>query len=262
MTQKRLEDALKNTLDRGEKAFIPYIMAGDGGLERLKQDLLFFQEAGATAIELGIPFSDPVADGPVIQRAGERALKNGTTLRKIIRELVEIRDIVTLPVILMTYLNPVFTYGVDQFAKDCGEAGVSGCIIPDLPLEESGLVSGALQSADVALIQLVSLTSPQERIKQIADSAEGFLYAVTIKGITGARKTFEQETGQFLQAVKLISNVPVLAGFGISAPEHVAEAGQHCDGVVVGSKIVEHLQHGDYESIKTLIKASKEPLSI
>jgi tryptophan synthase alpha chain len=260
MSKRKLDNAFIVCKERGEKAFIPYIMAGDGGLDKLKQNLLFFEESGATAVELGIPFSDPVADGPVIQQAGERALKNGTTLTKILNELKHIRSDVSIPIILMTYLNPVFTYGIEKFAEDCNSAGVAGCIIPDLPIEESDLVSRPLKNSNIALIQLVSLTSPGARIKEIADKAEGFVYAVTVKGITGARKTFEEETAVFLKKVKEASSVPVLAGFGISTPDQVAEAGRHCDGVVVGSKIIECLVKNDLESVKHLILASKQEI--
>lgn len=257
MGKQRLDEALQQCTQKGGKAFIPYIMAGDGGLDKLKKHLLFFEEAGADAIELGIPFSDPVADGPVIQEAGKRALDLGVSLRSILEALIGIRGEINIPIILMTYLNPVFAYGVDRFASDCIKAGVDGCIIPDMPLEEEGIISGSLKRAEIALIRLVTLTSPEERIKRIADGAEAFLYAVTIKGTTGARDHFEEETGRFLQKVKSVSDVPVLAGFGISTAKHVQEAGKYCDGTVVGSKVIQLLNEGTYHEIARLIEAAK-----
>lgn len=257
MGKQRLDEALAKSRQEGKKAFIPYIMAGDGGLDKLKQHLLFFEEAGADAIELGIPFSDPAADGPVIQEAGKRALESGVSLRGIFETLFEIRGEINIPIILMTYLNPVFVYGVDRFAEDCVKAGVDGCIIPDMPLEEEGIVSEPLKRSEIALIRLVTLTSPEERIRKIADGAEGFLYAVTVKGITGTRDNFGEETGRFLQKVKSVSDVPVLAGFGISTAKHVQEAGKYCDGTVVGSKVIQLLNEGAYHEIANLIEAAK-----
>ncbi|RFU60817.1 tryptophan synthase subunit alpha [Bacillus sp. V59.32b] len=257
MGKQRIDEALQKCAEKGEKAFIPYIMAGDGGLDQLKQHLLFFEKAGADVVELGIPFSDPVADGPVIQRAGKRALDSGVSLRNIMEKLIEIRNEINIPIILMTYLNPVFAYGIDRFAQDCRKAGVDGCIFPDMPLEEERFVSEPMKQSEIAIIRLVTLTSPEARLRKIADGAEGFLYAVTVKGITGARDHFAEDTGQFLERVKALSSVPVMAGFGISTPEHVKEAGRYCDGTVVGSKVVQCLENDDFDAISKLIEAAK-----
>src|SRR5690625_1409115 len=148
--------------------FVPYIVAGDHGLERLKEQILFLEECGVAAIELGIPFSDPVADGPTIQQAGLRALKNGTTLKHIISFLKQFKDERDVPIILMAYLNPIFAYGVEQFAIDCKEAGVDGVIIPDIPLEEEHLVAHALSTHSVAFIRLAALTSSDDRLEELA----------------------------------------------------------------------------------------------
>jgi tryptophan synthase alpha chain len=262
MGKQRIDEALKKCMQKGEKVFIPYVMAGDGGLDKIKEHLRYFEEAGADAVELGIPFSDPAADGPVIQEAGKRALESGVSLRSIFETLFEVRREINIPIILMTYLNPVFVYGFDRFAEDCVKAGVDGCIIPDMPIEEEGIISGALKESGIALIRLVTLTSPEERVKKIADGAEGFLYAVTIKGITGARDNFAEETGRFLQKVKSLTSVPVLAGFGISTPEQVKEAVRYCDGTVVGSKIIQCLQAEVYEEITDLIEAAKSTVHV
>jgi len=257
MTKFKLQSAIEEQVATGGRAFIPYIMAGDGGLAKLREQLLFLQEAGATAVELGIPFSDPVADGPTIQEAGKRALAEGVSLRGVLAEVASLQDEVTIPIVLMTYLNPVFQYGIEAFSKDCSDAGVSGLIVPDLPLEESSIVHSDLKKNDIALIQLVSLTSPQERIERIAKASEGFLYAVTVTGITGARAEFAANVGDHLAKLKEVSSVPVMAGFGISTPEQVREMGKLADGVIVGSRIVDALHTADLDSIRELIAASK-----
>ncbi|WP_285766468.1 tryptophan synthase subunit alpha [Peribacillus sp. SI8-4] len=252
----KLTMALKECQAKQEKAFIPYIMAGDGGLERLKSQLLFLEDGGATAVELGIPFSDPVADGPVIQQAGIRSLENGTTLKDVLNKVKEIKDEVKIPIILMGYSNSIIAYGLKEFTEDCLSAGISACIIPDVPIEEEAMFS-SIKTAGIVLIRLVTLTSSKERITEITAGAEGFIYAVTIKGITGARDAFGGELGGYLKKVKELSPVPVLAGFGISTPEHVRDTIQSCDGVIVGSKIIECFETGKEDQINELIQASK-----
>ncbi|AIE60317.1 tryptophan synthase subunit alpha [Bacillus methanolicus] len=258
----RIEKTFAILKERNEKAFIPYIMAGDGGLDSLQEKIVFLEKAGATAVEIGIPFSDPVADGPTIQRAGFRALKEGTTLRGVLSVLAEIRPIVSIPLIIMTYVNPVLAYGMGAFITDAKKAGVDGCIIPDLPIEEEDLIAPILKDSGIELIRLVTLTSPPERMKEIARRGKGFLYAVTVTGITGVRSDFQNELGEYLKRVKSVSNKPVLAGFGISTPEHVREMSQYCDGVIVGSKIIELFEQGDLEGIEELIKAAKSFQSV
>ncbi|EIJ78431.1 tryptophan synthase subunit alpha [Bacillus methanolicus PB1] len=258
----RIEKTFASLKERNEKAFVPYIMAGDGGLDSLQEKIVFLEKAGATAVEIGIPFSDPVADGPTIQRAGIRALKEGTTFRGVLSALAEIRPFVSIPLIVMTYVNPVLAYGMGKFIVDAKKAGVDGCIIPDLPIEEEELIARMLEDSGIELIRLVTLTSPLERIKEIAGRARGFLYAVTVTGITGARSGFQNELGDYLKRVKSVSNKPVLAGFGISTPEHVKEMSQYCDGVIVGSKIIELFEQGDLKGIENLIKAANSFQSV
>ncbi|WP_342513769.1 tryptophan synthase subunit alpha [Sporosarcina sp. FSL K6-1522] len=258
MTKMTLTNALVDCVNGGDKAFVPYIMAGDGGIETLKKTILFLQETGVTAIELGIPFSDPVADGPVIQEAGERALAQGVTLRTVLKELAEFSDEVTVPLVIMTYLNPILSFGIEAFAKACQASGVSGLIIPDLPHEESGLVRSAFTDAELALIPLVSLTSPPDRIEKITAAGEGFIYAVTVNGITGVRDGFNDNLEVHLQQLKAVSPVPVLAGFGISTPEQVQSIGAFADGVIVGSAIVDALHRNDLQTVVSLVKASKK----
>lgn len=253
----RIKEAIFETNLQGHKAFIPYIMAGDGGLETLKPTILKLQELGVTAIEVGIPFTDPVADGPTIEEAGRRALAKGTTLRKVLETLTTFADEVAIPLVAMTYLNPILAYGIDDFAKDAYKAGIRGVIIPDMPLEESELVHPSLQSAGIDLVQLVSLTSTPGRIEKLTKASEGFIYAVTVNGITGARSSFEGNLEDHFKTIQSYTDTPVLAGFGISTPEHVKQFGSFTSGVIVGSKIVDCLTKGDWETIENLVKASK-----
>lgn len=256
----RFEKAFTALKENHTKAFIPYIMAGDGGLECLGDRLRILEKFGATAIEIGVPFSDPVADGPTIQRAGIRALEKGTTLKSIISELAKARLEVKVPIILMTYLNPIYRYGINEFVHDIQNAGVDGCIIPDLPIEEEEIITSQLEEVGIELIRLVTLTTPLERIKTIASKGKGFLYTVTIKGITGARNEYDSELNQFLKAVKAISPIPVLAGFGISTQEQIKDITKYCDGVIVGSKIVDLFNTENLEEMEALMSGLK-PIS-
>lgn len=257
MGKKKIDEVIRGVLDQGSKAFVPYIMAGDGGLEKLADQISFLENSGATVVELGIPFSDPVADGPTIQEAGIRALANGTTLEAVLDTLKGSRDSRSIPIVLMTYFNLIFVYGVERFAEECNAAGVDGVIIPDLPLEEEDMAVPALSKHDIALIRLAAPTSPRSRLEQIAKRTEGFLYAVTVKGTTGARSEYEEGVAGYLEELKALSSAPVLAGFGVSMPGQVQELGKHCDGVIVGSKIVQSLADGKLDDIKELISAAK-----
>ncbi|MCP8968374.1 tryptophan synthase subunit alpha [Ectobacillus ponti] len=257
MGVQRIQAVFGALKQQNEKAFVPYIMAGDGGLDKLKEDILFLDGAGASILEIGIPFSDPVADGPTIQKAGKRALDGGTTIAGIFEALKEVRPQVSMPFVLMTYLNPILAFGRERFVEHCVEAGVDGIIVPDLPNEEIGIISDVLAAAGIALIPLVTLTSPLERIQRIAAESSGFMYAVTVTGVTGARQEFQEHVFTYLKEVKEAVDLPVLAGFGISTPEQVKEVGAVCDGVVVGSRIVDLLAEGKYDEIAELIGSSK-----
>jgi tryptophan synthase alpha chain len=253
----RIEQSFKALKEQNRKAFIPYIMAGDGGLDGLTERLITLENFGATLIEVGVPFSDPVADGPTIQQAGIRALQNGTTLRGIIAELTKAREEVSVPIVLMTYLNPVYSYGISKFAKDIARAGVDGCIIPDLPIEEENLLLAELEDEGIELIRLVTLTSPIERIREISNRGKGFLYTVTVKGITGTRKEFNQDVGEYLKKVKEVSSIPVIAGFGISNEKQILELSAKCDGVIVGSKIVDLFHKNDLMELENFMSVLK-----
>lgn len=256
MGKQHIEKVFQEKLAANQKLFVPYIMAGDGGLDCLEERLLFLQECGASAVELGIPFSDPVADGPTIQEAGIRALDNGTTLASVIKTLAGFRDKLNMPIIFMTYLNPIYVYGIEKFAADCEKAGVDGVIIPDLPLEEEAIVANDLQDKSIALIRLAALTSPEERLRKIAKRTEGFLYAVSVTGTTGARATHQADVNDYLLKLKEMTDTPVLAGFGVSNPEQARALGSACDGVVVGSRIVDLFNQDRADEIKPLIQES------
>ncbi|WP_066061541.1 tryptophan synthase subunit alpha [Neobacillus soli] len=254
----RIEQTFSLLKENNRKAFVPYIMAGDGGLECLTERLEMLEQFGATAIEVGVPFSDPVADGPTIQQAGIRALERGTTLRGIITELAKAREIISVPIILMTYLNPIYSYGIDGFVRDIRNAGVDGCIIPDLPIEEEEMITAQLANVQIELIRLVTLTTPLERIKTIASKGNGFLYTVTVKGITGARNEYEGDLNRFLKEVKEVSPIPVLAGFGISNQKQITELSTACDGVIVGSKIIDLFKANNLSEMADLMSVFKK----
>ncbi|MFD1850855.1 tryptophan synthase subunit alpha [Oceanobacillus bengalensis] len=256
MGKERINQCFNEKLEAGHNLFVPYIMAGDGGLDILEERINFLAQSGAAAIELGIPFSDPVADGPTIQAAGTRALKNGTSLGAVFKTVAAIKENHSVPIILMTYINPIFTYGIERFAKDCANAGVDGVIIPDLPMEEEGMVASSLTENDIAFIRLVAMTSPTERIVAIAKRSEGFLYAVSVLGTTGARKAHSNDVKAYLKILKEHSSVPVLAGFGVSSVEQAQDLSTNCDGVIVGSKIVELLHEGKDAEVRKLIQGS------
>ncbi|WP_082389348.1 tryptophan synthase subunit alpha [Lysinibacillus sp. ZYM-1] len=252
-----LQQAIGQEKIAGHKAFIPYIMAGDGGLETIKPTILTLQQLGVTAIEVGIPFTDPVADGPTIERAGERALAAGVTLKKVLQALASFRDEITVPLVVMTYFNPVLAYGLDAFAQACVAGGVKGIIVPDVPLEESKILREALNPYNIDVVQLVSLTSPPERIARIATASQGFVYAVTVNGITGERTNFATNLEHHFARLCQVSPIPVMAGFGISTPEQVKRMGELGDGVIVGSAIVTALHEGEMARVEALIEASK-----
>lgn len=253
MGVERIEAAFQE----GKKAFIPYVMAGDGGLQRLQEHIRFFDKVGASIVEIGIPFSDPVADGPTIQKAGKRALQNGTTFSGIFEAIKEVRTDVNIPFVLMTYLNPILAFGKERFVQQCIETGVDGIIVPDLPYEEQVIISFLLQEANIALIPLVTVTSPSERIQKITSESKGFVYAVTVAGVTGVRRDLEQELHAYLQKVKENVHLPVVAGFGISTTTQIEELLHTCDGIVVGSKVIELLQEGRKEELEALVLAVK-----
>lgn len=223
------------------KAFIPFITAGDPSLKITEQLVHQMADAGADLIELGIPFSDPVAEGPVIQEADNRALLSGTTTDEIFNMMARIRKSCNVPVAFMTYINPIFTYGTDRFMKKCREVGVDAVIVPDVPYEEKDELTPFCSKYNVSLISMIAPTS-SNRIRMITNEAQGFIYCVSSMGVTGMRQEIGNDAKEMIKLVKDIKDIPCVIGFGISTPEQAAKMAELSDGVVVGSAIVKIIE--------------------
>jgi tryptophan synthase alpha chain len=234
----RIEKTFEQLRSRGEKALIPYIMAGDPYLERTGDLVLTLAHSGADLIELGVPFSDPIADGPVIQRAGQRALKWKTSLRDILKLVGEIRRKTETPLILMSYTNPVLKFGEERFIGEAAAAGVDGIILPDLPPEEGGEFMSLAEKRGLDVILLAAPTTPRARLKIISQQTRGFLYYVSLTGITGASLKEIREVRTRIREIRRLTPKPVAVGFGISTPKQAAALARVADGVIVGSAIV------------------------
>lgn len=254
----RIEKTFRDLKKKGKKAFIPYIMAGDPDLEKTMEVILTFENVGADVVELGIPFSDPLADGPTIQRAAERALKKGVTLKQVIGFVRELRQFTQIPIVLMTYYNPVFRYGEERFVKDAVYSGVDGVIIPDLPPDEAEGLIRLSRKAALSTIFLVAPTSTEDRIKKVARASTGFIYYVSITGITGARLVISEELADSIKNIRAITDKSLCIGFGVSNPEEASRISAIADGVIVGSAIVKILNESPErleEFVKELRKA-------
>ena len=228
----KIADAFKN-----EKAFIPFITAGDPTLDKTKEFILTMEKAGADLIEIGIPFSDPIAEGVVIQEADIRALGSGTTTDKVFNMVRELRQETDIPLVFMTYLNPVFHYGYDKFFSLCQEVNISGIIIPDMPYEEKSECEKKALSYGVEVVSMIAPTS-EARIKSIAGEAKGFIYVVSSMGVTGIRTEIKTDLKSILAAIKEVTDVPAAIGFGIHTPEQARKMAEISDGVIVGSAII------------------------
>jgi len=227
---------------RGERALIPFLTAGDPDLATTQSLVLALAQAGADLIEIGIPFSDPLGDGPVIQRANERALRSGTSLRRVLELVKTLRPQVEVPLVLMGYTNPILAMGEQNFAEAAASVGVDGVIVIDLPPEEGETLFGALSAAGVDVILLAAPTTQPPRLAMLAARTRGFLYYVSLTGVTGARSQLALGIEESVRNVRARSDVPVCVGFGVSTPEHVREVGRFADGVVVGSALIETIQ--------------------
>jgi tryptophan synthase alpha chain len=238
----------------GKKGFIPFITAGDPDLDTTKQLMLELASAGATVIELGVPFSDPMADGPVIQRASERALRHGFGLSEILDLVRDVRKQTSVPIILFSYFNPLLQFGLEKLVREAEHAEVDGILVTDLTPEESGRFSAMLRAHEIDLIFLVAPTSTDERLKMIAERASGFIYAVSRAGVTGARAEVSAEAERLVTRVRAVSDLPVAVGFGISKPEHVRDVWRYADAAVVGSAIVKLIEDhaGNPDLVETI----------
>lgn len=224
-------------------ALVAYVTCGDPDLATTIEIVLAAIEAGADVIELGVPFSDPVADGPVIQRASERALKSGTTLAQVLTLAAEIRQhSQSTGLIIFSYLNPLLRMGMEKFCKVARAAGVDGALVTDLPVEEAESYLHAMHDHDLAPIFLAAPTSPDDRLKRIAEAARGFVYAVSRTGVTGARQQVADDAKKLVKRLRHVTKLPIALGFGISTPEQFAEVGEFAEAVVVGSAIVETVE--------------------
>ena len=254
----RIESAFKN-----KKAFIPFITAGYPNINKTEDFIYKMVSAGADLIEIGIPFSDPVAEGPVIQESSQKALAAGTNLDKIFDLVKKVRKTVNIPLVFMTYVNPVFRYGYDNFFKQCSLIGIDGIIIPDLPFEEKNEISEYAKKYDIKIISLIAPTS-QQRIEDIAKEAEGFLYVVSSMGVTGERNEIKTDLKSIVDSVKKVTSVPTAIGFGIHSPQQANQMSKISDGVIVGSAIIKIIkQHGtDADSyIYDYVKSMKDSMN-
>jgi tryptophan synthase alpha chain len=237
----RIADAFTTLKRDGKKGFIPYITAGDPDLATTEQ-LLITLAKHATLIELGVPFSDPMADGPVIQRASERALKNSFGLQDILDTAARARKQIETPIILFSYYNPLLQFGLKRVAGAAKEAGVDGVLVTDLTPEESGEFEAELRAHDLDMIFLIAPTSTDERLKLVAEHASGFIYAVSRAGVTGTREKVSVEAEKLVNRMREVSSLPIAVGFGISNAEQVADVSRYADAVVVGSAIVAEME--------------------
>ncbi|HEX8550491.1 MAG TPA: tryptophan synthase subunit alpha [Abditibacteriaceae bacterium] len=229
---------------RGERAFIPFVTCGDPDLTTTRELILAYADAGADIIEIGIPFTDPLADGPTIQRASERALASGVTMDDALQLIADVRAQTLVPLVPMTYINPVYQIGYDNFARRCAEVGADAVIISDLPPEEGGAWAEAGRKHDVGTIFLVAPTSDEARLKRVAGCASGFIYAVARLGVTGARDDVPPEIGDLVSRLKEISDTPVCAGFGFSTPDQIRRTCEttKVDGIVVASALIDKIE--------------------
>ncbi len=241
----RIDRCLAQLKTTNRKALIPFITVGDPSREATVPVMHALVEAGADLIELGVPFSDPMADGPVIQRASERALRHGFGLAEVLQVVVEARKQTNVPIILFSYFNPLLQFGIEKLAREAKAAGVDGVLVTDLVPEEATEFASVLRANNLDMIFLVAPTSTDERLRMVAERASGFIYAVSRAGITGAREEMSAEAEKLVQRVRKFSDLPVAVGFGISKPEHVADVLRYADAAVVGSAIVSEIEQAE-----------------
>ena len=263
----RLEATFTRLRARGERALVAYLMAGDPSLAETRRLVVEAERRGADVIELGVPFSDPLADGPVIQRAGTRALAAGTSLARVLEMVSTLRAQVHVPLVVMTYYNPVLAFGLKSFARTAADAGADGVIVPDLPWEECEPLRAETEPAGLDMIQFVAPTSTPTRVKTIARLSRGFIYLVSLTGVTGARRELPKDLDAQIRTLRLVTTKPVCVGFGVSTPEQVAAVGQIADGVAVGSAIVRTIEEHTgtaalVDRVGDFIAALKQPLRV
>ncbi len=245
---------------KDDKAFIGFLTAGDPTIDKTVEFILAMVDAGCDLIEIGIPFSDPMAEGVVIQEANVRALKHNTTTDDVFDVVKAVREKTDVPIVFLTYINPVFFYGYEEFFKKCNECGVDGIISPDLPYEEKGEIADIARKNDVDVISLIAPTS-SERIKMIASQATGFIYVVSSLGVTGMRAEIKTDLNAILSDIREVTDLPLAVGFGINTPEQASNIGKIADGVIVGSaivKIIEEYGEDATEPLKEYVSSMKK----
>ncbi len=238
----RIAERFASLRDQDERALVVFLSAGDPDLETTDALVVAMAEAGADVIEIGIPFSDPTADGPTIQRSSERGLASGASLRRVLEGVRRVRDRIEAPIVLMGYANPFYAMGGRRFASSAAEVGVDGVIVPDLPPEEGASFFEQLQHEGIDDILLAAPTTTRERMKSLAEATRGFLYYVSLTGVTSARSGLAEGIREGVELAREFTELPVCVGFGISTPEHAREVGAYADGVVVGSAIVDRIE--------------------
>jgi tryptophan synthase alpha chain len=238
----RINNTFKRLKRQKKKAFIPYITAGDPDIQTTKRIVRALSGAGADIIELGIPFSDPLADGPTIQKAVQRSLSAGCTVKKVLDMVKELRRDVDVPLVFMTYYNIVFNYGVSRFIRDAKKCGADGIIVPDLPMEESEELTRVADKEDFSVILLAAPTTPPERFKKIARRSRGFVYYVSLTGVTGARERLAKELKSDVRKLRKMTTKPICVGFGISRPHQAKAIAGASDGIIVGSALIKVLE--------------------
>lgn len=246
-----------------QKAFIAFLTAGDPSLDQTEAFILAMDEAGADLIEIGIPFSDPIAEGPVIEAANARALRVGTTTDKIFDMIIRIRKKTKIPLVFLSYMNPIFVYGVERFFKACQVSGIKGIIIPDLPFEEKIEVMESAKAHEVDVITLIAPTS-KDRIQMLAKEANGFIYLVSSMGVTGVWNEIKTDLKEIIRAIRQVSKTPIAVGFGISTPEQARAISELADGVIVGSAIVKTIaeaKEDNTEILASYVQSMKEAMN-
>ncbi len=262
MSKHRIAGAFAKALTENRAAFVPYLTAGDPGLEWTERYLDALTEAGADIVELGVPFSDPIADGPVNQRSSERALKAGTTLRGILDCVARMRGKgCETPIVLFSYFNPIHRMGVDKFAGGAARAGVDAVLIVDLPPEEAGAYRASMSAAGLETVFLASPTTTDERLVQVGEASTGFVYYVSRLGVTGTRTALAESLAEDVTRARRKITKPIAVGFGISTPEQAAEVAALADGVVVGSALVKLLDGADPEENGKRLKGVAKDLA-
>ena len=260
----RIDKKFQELRHQDARAFMPYLCAGDPTPELTSKILLTLEEAGADLIELGVPFSDPIADGPTIQRASERALTHHISLQQILEMVATLRTQTDIPIALMSYYNPIFRMGEEAFCKAAQDAGVDGVIVPDLPPEQAQPLLEIAPNYNLATIFLVAPTSPSERMQLIASVSTGFVYCVSVTGVTGARAMLSDEVAPMIAELRKHTDKPISVGFGVSTPDQATQVAQIADGVIVGSAIVNVIEEhiNDEAKLLTAVKQFASDLAV